>query len=365
MIERTTKAWSVSWLAVIVLAGCGEHEAHAEESPRAFDVTTVVRQDTEMVREYVCQIRASQHIEVRALERGYLQEIFVDEGQHVQHGERLFQITPVIYRAELALAAAEMRSAEIEYRNTRMLRDGNVVSPNELALAEASLERRAAQQNLARAHLQFATLDAPFDGLVGRLMVRRGSLVEEGEVLTILSDNELMWVYFNMSESEYLAYRAVHDVSDPVPVRLRMANGEIFAQSGTIQTIEADFDNQTGTIAFRAGFPNSGGLLRHGETGKIVMATALPAARLVPQVATFTVLDRTFVFVVDDEGTVRSREITIGESLPHLYVVREGLEEGERVLIEGLRRVRDGDQIEPHLRDLGEVIDELQGLHAE
>lgn len=303
-------------LAVASMAGCGEHEAHAEEPEPVFDVTSVVREDTDIVREYVCQIRASQHIEVRALERGYLQEIFVDEGERVERGQRLFQITPVIYRAELDLASAEMRRAEIEYRNTRMLHEGNVVSPNELALAEASRDQRAAQQSLARAHLRFATLDAPFDGIVGRLMVRRGSLVEEGDILTVLSGNDQMWVYFYVSEREYLAYRESHEPGEAVPVRLRMANGEIFAHPGTIQTIEADFDNETGTIAFRAGFPNPEGLLRHGETGEILMTTALPGALIVPQAATFTVLDRTFVYVVGDDGTVHAREITIGETLP-------------------------------------------------
>lgn len=365
MSAHVARACALGCLTLISLAGCGEHEAHAEESELAFEVTRVVRQDVDIVREYVCQIRASQHIEVRALESGYLQEIFVDEGERVERGRHLFQILPVVYRSELALATAEMRSAEIEYRNTRMLREGNVVSPNELAMAEAHLEQRAAQRSLARAHLEFATLDAPFDGIVGRLMVRRGSLIEEGDVLTVLSDNSLMWVYFNVSEREYLAYRTEHEADDPVPVQLRIANGEIFEQSGTIQTIEADFNSETGTIAFRAGFPNPDALLRHGETGTILMTRALPGVLVIPQEATFTVLDRVFVFVVDQDETVRSREITVGEELPHLYVVREGLEEGEHVLIEGLRRVRDGDGIEPRMRDPQEVLEELRNLPAE
>ncbi|MCA9613126.1 MAG: efflux RND transporter periplasmic adaptor subunit, partial [Myxococcales bacterium] len=188
----------VGLLAAIVSSGCGHQEAHAEEPEPRFEATSVVRQNTEVVREYVAQIRASQHIEVRALERGYLQDILIDEGQHVTRGTRLFQITPVFFRAEVDLASAERRAAEIEYQNTRMLREGNVVSQNELALAEAGLARRSAQQQLAQAHLRFASLDAPFDGIVGRLMVRKGSLVEEGEVLTVLSDNDEMWVYFNV-----------------------------------------------------------------------------------------------------------------------------------------------------------------------
>ncbi len=363
MNEYVKYGIATALFAVSVLTGCGEHEEHHAE-PSTFDVTTVVRQDTEIVREYVCQIRAIRHIEVRALEGGYLREIFVDEGQHVESGQRLFQIMPVVYQAELARSSAERQFAEIEYQNTRMLREGNVVSSNELAMAQANLEKASAQRNLAQAHLRFTSLDAPFDGIIGRLMVRQGSLLEEGELLTILSDNSEMWVYFNVSEREYLAYRTAHAVGDPVPVQLRMANGEIFEQPGTIQTIEADFNNETGTIAFRAGFPNPNGLLRHGETGEILMTKVLPHVLMIPQAATYRVLDKMYVFVVADDNIVRTREIVVGAEVPHLYVIESGLEEGEHVLIEGLRRVRDGDTITPHVREAGEVFAELHNLPA-
>ncbi|MFO0648886.1 MAG: hypothetical protein U0326_21775 [Polyangiales bacterium] len=168
-----------------------------------------------------------------------------------------------------------------------------------------------------------------------------------------------------MSEPEYLEYRRTHRIGEPVPVRLRMANNEIFAQQGTIQTIEADFNNETGTIAFRAVFANPEGLLRHGETGEILMSTRLAGALLVPQIATYTVLDKVFVFVLEANDVVRAREITLGAELPQQYVVRSGLRAGDRVLIDGLRRVRDGDVITPSPRDPDEVIREMNHLPAE
>lgn len=355
--------WFVGCLAASALTGCHHEEARHEEPPE-LEVTTVLRQDTEIVHEYVCQIRSIQHIEVRALESGYLSDIFVDEGQHVERGQHLFQILPVVYRAEVAVASAEMQRAAIEFQNTQMLREGNVVSPNAVAIAQANLDQSAAHRRLAEAHLRFASLDAPFSGIVGRLMVRRGSLLEEGELLTVLSDNSEMWVYFNVSESEYLAYRAVHEVGDPVPVRLRLPNGQYFDQPGVIQTIEADFNNETGTIAFRAGFPNPNRLLRHGETGEIVMANVLPQALVIPQGATFRVLDKTYVYTVGEDNVVHAEEISIGESLPHTYVVREGLAEGQRVLIDGIRRVHDGETIVPRVSDPHEVFERLRTLPA-
>jgi membrane fusion protein (multidrug efflux system) len=345
------------------LAGCGV-QAQEHEGRPSFAVTTVLRQDTELVQEFVCQIRAFQHIEVRPLERGYIRTIYVDEGQRVRRGQHLFQILPTVLQAEYDAASADRRAREVELRNAQMLREGNVVSAQALALAQAEYDFSTAHRTLAEAHLHFATIDAPFDGIVGRLLVRHGSLVERDATLTVLADNSQLWVYFTMSEAQYLTYHTVHGVNDPVPVQLRMANGEIYGEPGVIQTIEADFDNATGTIQFRAGFPNPDSLLRHGETGAIIMRTIIPGALVIPQEATFRVLDAVNVFLVDDDGVVHTRAITLGEELPHLYVVREGLEEGEQILVEGLRRVRDGDAVVPRLREPHELFEELAHLPA-
>lgn len=353
MIKVRRSSWFALTMAIIA-GGCSRGEGQAEELLR-LEVTTPLREDTELTREYVCQIRAIQHIEVRALERGYLQDIFVGEGESVTEGQRLFQITPVVYQAEFARGAAEAQSAEIELANTRSLREGNVVSENQLALARANMERAAAERDLARAHLQFTDLRAPFDGIIGRLQVRRGSLLEEGELLTVLSDNHEMWVYFNVGEAEYIDYRTTHDAGTAETVRLRMANGELFDQPGTIQTIEADFNNETGTIMFRAGFPNPNGLLRHGQTGSILMTTHVQHALLIPQGATFDVLDKKYVFVVDAHGGVRAREIVVSNEIPHMFIVAQGLTEHDRILLEGLRQVHDGGRISPVVRDPSEV----------
>lgn len=360
------QGWLVAaMLSAATASNCKHPQHHEEHEQLRLEVTTVIRKDVTIEHEYVCQIRAFQHIEVRALERGYLRDIFVDEGQSVRRGHPLFQLTPVIYQAELARSAAEVQHARVEFQNTQLLRDGNVVSPNELALAQANLQRASAERSLAAAHLRFSRLDAPFDGIVGRLMARRGSLVSEGDLLTVLSDNSQMWVYFNVSEREYLAYRRAHRAGEPEAVRLRLANDEVFSHPGVIQTIEADFNNETGTIAFRAGFPNPDGLLRHGETGEIVMTTRLQGATVIPQKATFTELDKLFVFVLDAQNRVHAREIKVGDELPHLYVVTRGLQPGDRVLTDGLRRVRDGDTITPNVRDAEEIFREMGGLRAE
>ncbi|MBL9102953.1 MAG: efflux RND transporter periplasmic adaptor subunit [Myxococcales bacterium] len=348
-------------LALICLFACQPHP-HKHEEAGVFAVTTPLRKDVELTREYVAQVRAIQHIEVRAQERGYLTGIFVDEGQLVEEGKKMFQIMPLIYQADLAKAEAEADMASIEYKNTKLLSDKNIVSPAELQLAAAKLNRAKAEVSLAKTHMRLTEIRAPFAGLMDRFVVRLGSLVEEGDLLTTLSDNRKLWIYFNVPEAEYLDYKSTPD--QKLDVKFKMANDKLYDQEGTVETIEADFDNTTGNIAFRATFPNPTGLLRHGETGNILVTTKLPGAQLIPQKATFEILDRRYVFVVDAEGTVKSRPIKVAAELPHVFVVEEGLADTDRVLLEGLRKVQDGKHIEVKFEEPAAVFAELK-YHAE
>jgi len=297
---------------------------------------------------------------VRALEKGYLQKIFVDEGQLVNHGQLMFQIMPMLYQAELQKAQAEAKFAEIEYLNTKSLADRNVVSINELALAKAKLDKANAELALAQVHLGFTEIKAPFDGIMDRLQVRLGSLINEGDLLTSLSDNSEMWVYFNVPEAEYLNYRAKTQKENLLKVSLLMANNQLFGYSGVVKTIEADFNNETGNIAFRATFPNPDRLLRHGETGTIHMVVPIKDALIIPQKATFEILEKKYVFVIDKNNEVKQREITIGAEMPDIYVIKEGLTENDKILLEGIRMVKDNDKIEYAYEDPKTVIPHLK-----
>ena len=144
-----------------------------------------------------------------------------------------------------------------------------------------------------------------------------------------------------------------------------MANNQLFENKGVVETIEADFNNETGNIAFRAVFPNPNGILRHGETGNILMPIPLMNALLIPQKATFEILDKRYVFVVDKDNTIQTREITIGTELPHLYVITEGLQEDEKILVEGLRKVKNSQTIEYDFHNQASILADLNGLHAE
>ncbi len=350
---------AIGLCSMLFISACHSQHTEKEETTK-FSVTSPLQMDTLIIRDYVCQIHSIQHIELRALEKGYLQNIYVDEGQFVKKGQLMFQIMPLIYNAEFQKAKAETDFAEIEYENTKKLAESNIVSPNELALSKAKFEKAKAEQSLAQTHLQFTEIKAPFDGLMDHFHVRLGSLINEGDLLSTLSDNSEMWVYFNVPEAEYLNYSANPKSDSLQKVSLLMANNQLFAYSGIVKTIEADFNNETGNIAFRATFPNPQRLLRHGETGNIQMAVPLKNALIIPQKCTYEILEKKYVFVVNKNNIVNSREITISSEMPDLYIVKSGLSANDKVLLEGIRKVKENDKISYEYEDPKSVLPKLK-----
>lgn len=342
---------------LLTLSACHSHEREKEES--TYLVTSPVIKDTTITQQYISQIRSIRHIEIRSQERGFLEEIFVDEGQFVHKGQILFQIMPKIYQAEYIKAQAEVEASTLEVNNAQTLADKNIVAPNELALAKTKLKRAEAEMELAKIHLQFTKITAPYDGYVDHLELKLGSLVDEGELLTSLSDNSKMWVYFNVTESEYLNFKSNKDRQDMNNVQLLLANQQPFSQSGKVETIEADFNNETGNIAFRATFPNPENLLRNGQTGSVLMSVPIKQGVIIPQKATFEIMDKKYVYVLGSDSTVQLTPVTVKADLQDLYIIENGLEGREKILLEGIRKVKDGDKIKFEYENPNHVLDKL------
>lgn len=357
MNKRVTLALIFSTLLMIL--SCKDKKEEKEESV-VYPVTSPVKMDTVINKEFVSQIRSERNIEIRALEKGFLEKIYVDEGQHVQAGQVLFRIMPQLYQADVLKAKAEVAQAEIELQNASTLAKSNVVSINEKRMAKAKLDAAKAELNLAQTHLSFTTIRAPFSGIIDRLPLKLGSLVDEGDLLTSLSDNGGIFAYFNVSEPEYLNYQTHSAERGNNQVSLIMANGETFPNKGIIQTIEGEFDNETGNIAFRAKFPNSNQLLRNGETGKIQMTLPLKNALIIPQKATYEIQDQKYVFVVGKDGVARSKNIKVSYELPDIYVVSEGLDVGDKILLEGVQKVKDDQKVETKFQDPKKVLSSLK-----
>jgi membrane fusion protein (multidrug efflux system) len=324
--------------------GGGGAESHGEQT---IVVTTPLIKDVTYTESFVCQIRSQRHIEVRTIDGGYIDHITINEGQAVKKGDLLFKIMPVLYKAKLDAENARANVAQQKYKYTEKLAQDKVVSENELSLKEGEMNEAIADANYAAAEVNFTDVKAPFDGIVDRLLQREGSLVKEGDILTTLADNSVMWVYFNVPEKYYLNYMATkkeRETDDKI--ELVLADGETFPQPGKIGTIEADFNNQNGNIKFRADFPNPGGLLRHGQTGAIKIRRPLKDVLVIPQRATFELLENRYVWVVDEQNVAHQRQIAVRHELDDIYVIDSGLKPTDKIVLEGTREVEEGKKVE-------------------
>jgi membrane fusion protein (multidrug efflux system) len=350
----------ISLCALIYNTGCTTKKIEKEETGK-FTATSPLKADTSFTKEYVSQIQSIRNIEVRAQEKGYLETINVDEGQYVKAGQVLFRIMPKIYQAELLKAQAAVKEAELEMMNTKTLSDKNIVSKTELEIAEAKLDEAKADLALAQVHVSLTEIKAPFDGTIDRIHFKLGSLIDEGTLLTTLSDNKSVYAYFNVSETEYLNFKTRSNANEKTIVTLLLANGQPHKYKGIVETIESEFDNTTGNISFRAKFPNPDMLLKHGETGKVQMTIPITNGLIIPQKATYELQDKIYVYVVDKDNVVKSRSITIKNVLPDLYVV-DGLSENDKILLEGVQIAKDDDKIEYKYVEPKNVISGLQLL---
>lgn len=347
-------------LGVLIYVTSCTSKKQEKKEVETYTVTAPLSMDTSFTKEYVAQIKSGRNIEIRAQEKGYLQNIYVDEGQQVHRGELLFKIMPKEYQAEVQRAQAETKSAEIELQNTKLLTDKKVVALNELAMAKAKLDQANAETSLAKLHLSFTEIRAPFDGTIDRIPLKVGSLVDDGALLTNLSDNSKVYAYFNVSEPEYLNYETALKAKTTQEVSLKLANNTILKAKGKVETVESQFNDETGNIAFRAVFENPNHLLRNGETGNIEMLKPLKDVLMIPQKATYAIQDKTYVFVVDNRNVIHSRSITIADELPDLYVVGGGLKQNDKILLDGVQNVKDGDKINYKFQKPAQVLKQLK-----
>lgn len=368
-------------LVSTILAGCSARSETGESAKQAEMLTVptiqLTNQDATLDHDYASNLEAVQNVEIRARVAGYLDKIRVDEGQPVRKGQVLFQLNDTEYRVEVARAQASLESAtaqakstDVEIDRVKLLVDKNIISPSELKLARAkrqvaqgAIDEAKAALAKARLHVSLASIRAPFDGVINRIPYKQGSLIEEGALLTTVSDIREVYAYFNVSEKEYLSFikkRKNPDKTTAREVELLLADDSLYPYKGTVETTETIFEDNSGTIAFRVRFPNPNRLLRHGATGKVRLTTDVDDALLVPQKAVFEVQDKNFVYVVGAGNKVKTRSFIPRSRVDQFYIVQSGLRPGERIVYEGIQNIKDGMTISP--RPVSK--DSLRALYA-
>lgn len=357
-------------IVIVLVASSCQKKNSTRQTLNSYPVIHPMVSDTTYIKEYAADIHSRQNVEIRARVKGYLEQTCVDEGNYVKAGQKLFCISSQRFKEELAKASASVKSAiaaaksaAIQVKNVKLLVDQGIVSESELDMEQAKLE--AANANVdaatsneatARLNLSLTEIRAPFDGLIDRIPYKAGSLIDENALLTTISDNKEVFAYFNVSESEYLNIISQNQKEMHQTVDLILANNVPYPFEGAVETVEGEFDKNTGNIAFRARFKNPGGILKNGSSGKIHLKSKLKNALLVPQKSTFEIQDKVYVFVVDDRNVVQLRPIVPKLRLPLLYVVASGVSPSDRIVYEGIQHLKAGDTIQTESEQLNRLL---------
>lgn len=344
-----------------LVSSCGkQQQAGMQAAAPEIAVLTVEPSTAEYQNTYPATIKGKTDIDIRPQVTGFITKVHVDEGQRVHRGQVLFTIDQVQYQAAVDQALANVNSArsavstaQITEQNKRMLLDKNIISEtewqmaaNQLAQAKAAQAQAEAALTNARKNLEYTTVKAPSDGVVGTIPNREGSLASPSSALTTISDNSEVYAYFSLSEKDLLELteggKSSVDagVKSMPKVKLQLADGTMYPYDGTVATVSGVIDNATGAASSRALFDNPNGMLRSGNTGQIVVPRNTEGALVIPQKATYEVQDLRYVYTLNDSNITVPTQITVQPyNDGHTFVVTSGLKAGDRIVTEGVGTV--------------------------
>lgn len=355
--------------AGFILSSCGNSQGGMKLGDDEFAVSAVSVSSSNQTTSYPATIKGTQDIEIRPQVSGFIVKLCVDEGATVRKGQALFQIDPTQYQAAFNQAKASVESVKANLEtvksteaNKRILHEQKIISDfeyqtaqNNLLTAKASLAQAEAALTAARQNLGFCTVTSPSDGVIGTFPYRVGSLVSPSvsKPLTTVSAIKQMYVYFSMTEKELLrltrAGGTLKEQLEKMPeIKLQLADGTIYANSGKIDAVSGVIDQTTGSVSMRAIFPNEQNILRSGGMANVVFPYTIDNIYVIPQSATQDIQDKKFVFVLQSDETVKHTEITVSNlNDGKNYLVTGGLKEGDKIVVEGVQVLKDGQKITP------------------
>ena len=350
-------------------------------------VQEVTPQNITLYKDFPATLEGEQTVEIRPRVAGYIENIFVDEGDYVKKGQLLFQLNANDIRAQVRSAEAQVKVAEsqvatakIELEKTRPLVEKDIVSDFQLESVKTSLQSAEAQlaqanANLAnaKANLEYTMISSPTNGFIGTFPYRVGSLVSSSVVqpLTTVSNTSSIRAYFSINEKAFLQLTknlegntTAEKLANLPEVDLILPDQSTYPQKGKIEIASGIVDPQTGAINMRASFPNAEGDLRSGGSGNIRLPEYHKNVLLVPQPASYEIQGKHFVYVTNSENKVVNTEIqVIAGDLKDVFVVTSGIKEGDKIVVEGINTLRDGIEIKPKLAGQQAVTENNQPSH--
>ena len=340
---------------------------------REYLVQEVTPQNITLHKEFPATLEGEQTVEIRPRVAGYIEKIFVDEGDYVKKGQVLFQLNANDIRAQVRSAEAQVKVAESQVATAKINRDKtkplvekNIVSSFQLESVETSLQSAEAQlaqakANLAnaKASLEYTMISSPTNGFIGTFPYRVGSLVSSSitQPLTTVSNTSTMRAYFSINEKAFLQLTknlegatTAEKLANLPEVELILPDQSVYPQKGKIEIASGIVDPQTGAINMRASFPNTDGNLRSGGSGNIRLPEYHKDVLLVPQPASYEIQGKHFVYVTNSENKVENTEIQVtAGDLKDVFVVTSGIKAGDKIVVEGINTLRDGMEIKPKL----------------
>ncbi|MBS1571587.1 MAG: efflux RND transporter periplasmic adaptor subunit [Bacteroidetes bacterium] len=348
--------WIVAGLLLLSIYACSNKKSEKQEDLKEVPVLTVQKKDTLVSGEYVTEIEAKKNIEVHSRIAGLLQKVAVHEGQFVHQGQLLFKISDSELQLDLLKAnasykqsLAEVKIAEVEVNQLQSLYNKKFVAKNELDMVKAKLSAAHAKSEFADAEkkavlqkIAYTNIRAPFDGVINNIPIKEGSLVENGILLTTLSQLTEVFAYFSIPEDMYFEMMKDGELDPTTKIELVLPNGSKYDFHGVLNNAEGEIDRATGTLRYKVAFPNPDRYIKHGSSGKLIISEQQPNAILIPTKATFSIQDKVYVFVVDKNNKVKMQNIIVGSTLSNSYLIESGLKPGDRIVLEGTQALRDG-----------------------
>ncbi|HUH27785.1 efflux RND transporter periplasmic adaptor subunit [Gelidibacter sp.] len=347
---------SLSFIALFMSCGEKEQAPQGPQGPMPFQVTTIPQKTVTGYTTYPTSIEGVNNSEVRPKISGYITDVLVDEGQKVRKGQTLFKLETQTLSQDAAGAKANVNAAQVEVDKLKPLVEKNIISSVQLETAKAKLLQAQSAYNSIGANIDYANIKSPVDGYVGSIRLRKGSLVSPTgpEPLTTVSDISEVYAYFSMNESEYLDFiqnakgeNIKEKIKNFPKVTLILANGSIYDQEGTIETINSQVNANTGTISFRAVFNNDSRLLTNGNSGKIRVPKTYTDVVVVPKESTYEQQGSYYVYKLAEDDMAVSTRISVLADVNNVYVVSEGLKVGDKIVAKGVAKLRGDTQIKP------------------
>lgn len=349
------KLTNFSGLAVLLLFSCsGEKPTANQQGPLTYPVLEVPTRTVTGYASYPTSIEGTINSAVRAKVAGYITEVLVDEGQPVRRNQVLFKIETQSLNEDAGAAKANVNAAQVEVNKLTPLVGKGIISNVQLETAKARLAQAEAAYNSILANIGYATIRSPVDGYVGSIPFRQGALVSPSDPvpLTTVSKVDDVFAFFSLNEREYLnilqsteGSSLEEKIKNMPEVELELVNGAIYEHKGKIVTVTGQVNPSTGTVSFRATFPNPGRILANGNSGRVRVPKVFEQATVIPEVSTFEQQGVIYVFQVVGDTTVKSTPIQIQDRVDRLVVVSSGVSSGDRIIYEGVSKLQDNSPI--------------------